>query len=89
MGTGFSSERLRRGDWHGQMRLHPRQFVRFVDGRLPSPATIAYLPSELGVKISCSTTNIQISKDYAIKLLAEHKLRYEHFSLIQFVVDRG
>jgi hypothetical protein len=71
------------------MRLHPRQFVRFIDGRLASPTTIASLPAELGVKMGCSSINIQITRDRARKIMTEHRLRYEHFSLIQRAVDHG
>ena len=71
------------------MTLHPRQFVRLVDGRLASPATIALLPGHLGARIGCTTNEIRITKEYATKILQEHRLKFEHFSLVQPIVDRG
>jgi hypothetical protein len=71
------------------MKLHPREFVRFIDGRLPSPTIIAALPGHLGGLICCVTTDVQIARNYAVKVLMKHKLRYEHSSNVQKSIDRG
>ena len=71
------------------MKLHPRQFVRLIDGRLTSPATIAFLPGHLGAQIACTASDVQITRDYARKIMETHSLRYKHFSLIQPIIDKG
>ena len=71
------------------MTLHPRQFVRLVDGRLASPATIAALAGHLGACIGCTTSEVRITREYAQKIIHEHGLKYEHFSLVQPIINRG
>jgi hypothetical protein len=71
------------------VKLHPRQFIRFIDGRLPSPTAIAFLPGHLGAIIACNTIDVQIDREYAVKILMKHKLKYEHFFAIQRMIERG
>lgn len=69
--------------------LHPREFVRFLDGRSGATVAIATLPVGLAVRLPAQVTEIRIGQDYALKLQKKHCLRYEHFSLIQTVIDDG
>jgi hypothetical protein len=70
------------------MIIHPRHFVRFLDGRAGQTVTIAFLPGELGAHIGALQTNVSLRIDYAHKLL-KRKLTYEGFELIQQTIDEG
>jgi hypothetical protein len=71
------------------MRLHPRQFIRFLDGRAGDQTVIAFLPGDLGARIPTLATDVLIKCEYANKLRMKHHLLYEHFSIIQPTIDKG
>jgi hypothetical protein len=71
------------------MIIHPRHFVRFIDGRAGSSIEIAFLPGQLGVFIHTLETSVRLRLDYARKLLIKHKWRYEGFEYIQETIDNG
>jgi hypothetical protein len=71
------------------VRLYPRHFVRFLDGRMGTIATIAFLPGDLGAWIGCLVTEVKITHEYALKVFRKHKLKYEDFSLIELAIERG
>lgn len=71
------------------MLLHPRDFVRFIDGRAGDVAIIAYVPGEFTRHIGSLSSDLQCGREYAIKLNQKHKLPYEKFQLIQPAIDNG
>jgi hypothetical protein len=71
------------------MALYPRIFMRLIDGRAGGIAEVAYLPSEVGVLFSASTSSVQIERACAIKLLITHKLTYYDLNYIQSAINEG
>lgn len=63
--------------------------MRFLDGRYGSVQTIAFIPGEFTRQIGVLTSDLQIRRDYALKLQQTHSLRYEQFQLIQPAIDEG
>lgn len=71
------------------MLLHPRHFMRFLDGRYGSVQAIAFIPGQFARQIGVLTSELRIRRDYALKLQRDHGLRYEQFQLIQPAIDEG
>lgn len=71
------------------MLLTPRAFVRFLDGRLGQTQRIAFVPGEYTRQIGTLESDLLIDRGYALKLQQKHRLRYEHFEMIQPTIDRG
>jgi hypothetical protein len=71
------------------MLLSPRDFVRFLDGRLGTVQRIAFVPGEFTARIQAISSDLLISREYAQKLKDKHRLRFEHFQLIQIAIDFG
>jgi hypothetical protein len=71
------------------MLLSPRDFVRFLDGRYGDVQRIAFVPGDLSRQIGTLESNLLIERTYARKLLLKHRLRYEHFQMIQPTIERG
>lgn len=71
------------------MLLLPRYFVRFLDGRMGEKAVIAFLPLDLGAHMPTLACNVTVAREYALKLQLKHKLKYEHFCIIQKAIDFG
>jgi len=73
----------------GGVLLHPRQFVSFIDGRMGDVATFAHVPGEFSRQIGSLSSDLQCTREYAMKLFQKHKLPYEKFQLIQPSIDLG
>jgi hypothetical protein len=71
------------------MLLTPRDFVRFLDGRLGQVQQIAFVPGEFTRLIGTLESKLLLDREYALKLQRKHNLRYEHFEMIQPTIDRG
>ena len=71
------------------MIIHPRHFIRFLDGRGGNAINIAFLPGDLGACIQTLETSVKLRLDYAKKLLTKHKVRYQGFEYIQEAIDNG
>jgi len=72
-----------------EMLLNPRAFVAFLDGRLGQIQRIAFVPGEFSRQIGTLESNLLIDREYALKLQQKHRLRFEHFELIQPTIERG
>ncbi len=70
------------------MIIHPRHFVRFIDGRASDHVVIAFLPGHLGAHIGTLQTDVRLRRDYALKLLAK-RIGYHGFEEIQNTIDKG
>jgi hypothetical protein len=71
------------------MNLSPREFIRFLDGRTTTNAVVGFVPMDLSILIGCIDTDINITKEYAIKLIFKHGWKYEHFTDIQATINFG
>lgn len=74
---------------YGRVRLYPRHFVSFIDGRYGDVATFAHVPGEFSRQIGSLSSDLLCKREYAIKLFEKHKLPYEKFQLIQPSIDFG
>lgn len=70
------------------MIIHPRHFIRFIDGRAGDRINIAFLPGALGAHIATLQTDVFLRLDYARKLI-RHGIKYEGFAYIQDTIDNG
>ena len=70
------------------MIIHPRHFVRFIDGRAGNHVVIAFLPGHLGGYLRTLQTDVTLRRDYALKLV-KHKIDYHTFGEIQNTIDSG
>lgn len=52
-------------------------------------AVVAFLPLDLGRYMQTHSTAVLVGREYALKTQVKHRLKYEHFSLIQTVIDKG
>jgi hypothetical protein len=71
------------------MLLYPRQYVRFLDGRMSDVAIVAFLPGHLAAQMPTLSTDVRIGREYAQKLWAKHGLGYGCFRLFQPAIDDG
>lgn len=71
------------------MIIHPRHFVRFIDGRAGNEINIAFLPGELGAHLQTLETDVKLRRDYARKVFLKHQMTYQGFEYIQETIDRG
>jgi hypothetical protein len=65
---------------------HLREFMLGLHG---STQTIAFVPGELVARINARSCNLMIERECARKLLHKHRLRYEHWGMIQIAIDHG
>jgi hypothetical protein len=71
------------------MLLYPRQYVRFLDGRMGNMAIVAFLPGHLAAQMPTLSTDVRIGREYAQKLWAKHGLGHGSFRLFQPAIDHG
>lgn len=71
------------------MIIHPRHFIRFIDGRAGRQLEIAFLPGELAAHIGTPQTSVSLHLDYAKKLLSKHSLKFDDLEHIQSAIDFG
>lgn len=72
-----------------EMTLLPREYVAFLDGRLGKCRTVAYLPLSLGAHLPATVTDVMAHADYARKVKDKHHLKFEHFCLLQNMINDG
>jgi hypothetical protein len=51
--------------------------------------TVGFVPGAFTARINARSSDLKIGRRHALKLLHKHKLRYEHWGLIQLAIDYG
>ena len=71
------------------MILSRQHFKRFAGGGAGDIARLAFLPTELGVKISAQRNDVHVQLNYLRKCFSKHGLRYDEFVHVQTAIDFG
>jgi hypothetical protein len=71
------------------VKLSARFLMEFMRGLYEPIQVIAYVPGTLTARIGARSSNLMISREYALKLRHKHRFRYDHFELIQIAINEG
>lgn len=71
------------------MKLSARFLMEFMRGMYEPWQVIAFVPGALAEKLGARTSDLRISREYALKLRHKHGFQYHHFELIQVAIDEG
>lgn len=71
------------------MKLSSRFLIEFMRGMYEPWQVIAYVPGKLTAQLGASTSDLRISREYALKLRHKHRFQYHHFELIQDAINHG